>query len=376
MQNRQKKAAVVVMTSGLEFDDRVRKVSLVLSKYYQVKIFVLQNDNKAHEGYTSYGLEYKAISLKSRERFPSRSHLALKMMEFYLRLRKELRGYDFYWYNETKTFIFPLLAPRKQIFVWDQHEIPSEFLRGFKRLLFSMMERKCRYMLHANPQRIDYLNGVGLLKAPEKQFFIHNYPDCTFIESELKPKCYDEFISWLADDEYVYLQGLGDKERYPFNTVSSIWENTDYKMVVVGGFDKGEKSRLEEKYPDLESRVFFAGMTDQLAIPALLKDSQFTVVLYTLVDPNCRYCEANRMYQAIALGVPLVVGCNESMKDVVDGIYGVSISGDGSDAEDLAKGVISIVERLDEFKTNCENNKGQYIWSDDMVKPEWINMES
>lgn len=40
-----KKIAMIVKTNSLEFDDRIRKVSLALSKDADVKIFALLNDN-------------------------------------------------------------------------------------------------------------------------------------------------------------------------------------------------------------------------------------------------------------------------------------------------------------------------------------------
>ena len=40
-----KKIAIIIKTNSLEFDDRIRKVSLTLSKDADVKIFALLNDN-------------------------------------------------------------------------------------------------------------------------------------------------------------------------------------------------------------------------------------------------------------------------------------------------------------------------------------------
>ena len=49
-----KKIAMIVKTNSLEFDDRIRKVSLALSKDAEVKIFALLNDNVEKDDITSY----------------------------------------------------------------------------------------------------------------------------------------------------------------------------------------------------------------------------------------------------------------------------------------------------------------------------------
>lgn len=368
-----KKIAIIVKTSGLEFDDRVRKVSIALSKKYNVKIFVLLNNNTFLQGITSYGVEFESIKLLSREVFPSTKFLTIKMLEFYCRLRNKIRNYDYIWANEESTFIFPLLS-KKNSFIWDLHEIPNRFITGYKRIIFQYIERKSLKIVHANPQRIKFLAEKFVINKPEKHDYIHNYPDETFIDSYEKPSIYNDFISWLSNDKYIYLQGLFGAARFPYNTIASIIEQTEYKILVVGNVHPESLLNLKKEYGDkIKKRLFNAGMVNQLAIPILLKKSIFSIVLYETSKPNNRFCEANRLYQSISLGVPVIVGKNESMSEVVQGKYGIVMKTDGSDINELKESIDKLSSDIEFYKSNCIKHSKDYIWKDEYVNYDWFN---
>lgn len=364
--------AIVVKSDGLEYDDRVRKTAIALSQSSYVKIFIVQDDNKSDVGKTSYGIDYESLRLTTRAKLPSAKFLFLKTFEFYFKLVRRLKEFDAIWYNEEKTFLFPLLAPKSQVFIWDNHEIPMTFTKGWKRKLFNIIEKKSKKMLHANPQRIRYLEEIGLLKYPEKHTFIHNYPDERFVNSDDIPSSFEQFNSWLESDKYVYLQGLNTPGRKPYNSIASVLQMTNYKLVVVGRVDDEEKNRLQNDFPDLNKRVYFMGMVPQLSIPSLLKHAEFTLVLYETTKPNNKYCEANRMYQAMALGVPVIVGCNPSMKEVVADKYGIALESDGSDFNELKKAVDTLVRNREYYKKNCMDYADEYIWRNSFVDINWF----
>ena len=76
-----KKIAFVGVISALEYDDRIRKEALTLSDIAQVKIFVVQSDNKESEGITTYGIPYKTFRLKTRDMLSSARWLSIKAMD-------------------------------------------------------------------------------------------------------------------------------------------------------------------------------------------------------------------------------------------------------------------------------------------------------
>jgi hypothetical protein len=295
-----KKIAFVVYTSGLEYDDRVRKEALTLSKDAQVKIFVLLTNNQDFEGVTSYGIPYKSFHLKTREKLPAAKHLLLKAIEFYWLVRKRLKDYDVVWVHDVEPFLVPLLLRKKKI-VWDLHEIPDPFEKNkVMKKLFRFIEKKCMQLVHANNYRIDYLIKEGLIRKPEKHIAIRNFPDAQFEQSALEDEKYGEFKKWLGGADYIYLQGLTAKGRFSFQTIEAVMKENSIKAVVVGKFDAEAKEKLLELYgPRLYQRIFFRGRVDQLAIPVYIKGSLLSIILYDITVPNNRYCEPNRMYQSI-----------------------------------------------------------------------------
>ena len=73
-----KNIAVIAKTKGLEFDDRIRKECIALSKKYHVTIFVVFDDNRQEEGITSYGIKYKSFRIKTRDILPQSKFLLIK----------------------------------------------------------------------------------------------------------------------------------------------------------------------------------------------------------------------------------------------------------------------------------------------------------
>lgn len=360
-----KKIAFVVNTSRLEYDDRVRKEALTLSKIARVKIFVVLADNKESEGITDYGIPYKSFRLKTRDTLPSAKLLFVKAMEFYLSVKKHLKEYDIVWVHDVHPFMFPLLLRKKKI-VWDLHEIPKPFTKNaVMKKVFHFIEKRCARLIHANTNRIDHLIKENIIKIPEKHIAIRNFPDTDFEQSVLKDEQYDEFTKWLGDSEYIYLQGLFVEGRYPLQVIEAVMRQDGFKAVVVGGFQDEIREKLSARYGDaLSQKIYFRGKVDQLAIPDYVKGSKFSIILYRITEPNNRYCEPNRMYQSIIFQKPVVVGCNEPMSDLVEKYgFGVALNGDGSNVVEISDAIQTLLHNYEEFAENTKKNKEHIVWS-------------
>lgn len=361
-----KKIAFIVNTTGLEYDDRVRKEALTLSKNAQVKIFVVQTNNKESEGVTSYGIPYKSFRLKTRDKLPSAKLLLVKAAEFYWRVRKYLSDYDIIWVHDVEPFLFTLLL-RKTKIVWDLHEIPRLFEKNIvMRTLFRLTEKKCMRLIHANNYRIDYLIRESLINNPEKHIAIRNFPDTQFERSTLKDEKYDEFKKWLGDTDYIYLQGLGGKGRFPLQTIEAVMKAESFKAVVVGQFDVQAHEHLSKLYGDrLYQNIFFRGMVNQLAIPNYIKGSSLSIILYDITEPNNRYCEPNRMYQSIVFQKPVIVGCNEPMSELVTKYgFGIALKSDGSNIAEITDAIYTILNNYDVYVENIKKHKNKILWSE------------
>jgi hypothetical protein len=230
---KKKKIAMIARTIGLEYDDRIRKECISLSKNADVHIYVNLTDNREEEGVTSYGIPYKSFRLKTRDRFESSKHLLIKAAEFYLRVRKYLNNYEIIWAHEIYTFMFPLLLKKNQC-VWDLHEIPFRFQKFYMRALFRYIESKCLKLIHANEYRIKYLTDKRIIKHPDKHIAIKNYPDRDFCVSKITNTQQSQIHKWLDGVDYVYLQGLSFPRRYPANSIEAVLRSSHLKVVVTG----------------------------------------------------------------------------------------------------------------------------------------------
>ena len=373
MVNMKKKIAVIVYTRGLNYDDRIRKEITALTssnKFIEIKIFAVVDQNKEDSGNTFYGIPYYTPYLKTRESLPSGRFLLLKAFEFYFKIRKKLRNYDIIWCADDQPFLFLLLI-RNKTFIWDLHEIPDFFLKNkFTIRLFKHIEKKCAVVIHANPFRFNYLVQKGIISDRNKHLCIRNHPDENFVTSNLIPETYTKIKEWLNDHQYVNLQEISSESRYPYNTLASILRSTDLKIIVAGHkLNTILKEKFLSEFGNLfNDRVYFTGLLEQLSTPAIIKNAYFSMVFYQTNTPNERFCEANRFYQPLVFGVPVITGVNEPLKEIVNKYQcGISIESDGSNQEDIIKALKALILDYNKYKINAISVKGKFIWNNERI---------
>lgn len=358
--------ALILKTDGLEYDDRVRKEILSIQKLYpniSFKIFVLLPDNKESEGVTSYGIPYKSIKLQSRDKYASKEKLMLKSIEFYKVVSKDIKHFDAIWCAELATVVVAALAPKKHL-IWDLHELPTALLGNCcTRTLLKYIFKRCKVVVHANPQRTDYLKSLGLIRDAGKHYAIRNYPNFDDVDTVFDEK-YQQFIAWKGNRRCVYLQGLSVQGRAAYESIKAVLSHSDLVAVVIGDIYSPDKGKLMAEYGDkLEERVFFAGRINQLKIPQYVAQCISTLVFYQNIRANNYYCEANRFYQSVIIGLPVVVGNNPPMRDIVNEYqFGVSVDDDGRDVEMMSSGLDQILSNYDYYKSNVLKNRDALTW--------------
>lgn len=364
------KVAFVVKTNKLEYDDRVRKQALWVSGFAEVKIFVLDDGNAAVDGVTDYGVPFRSVHLKTRALFPQAKFLWLKTLEFFFSVKSDLNKYDVVWVHDVAPFLFLFSRRCGRLFVWDLHEVPEFFLASkFRLLVFRHLVGKCSIVLHANEERISFLAESGAIVDPDKHLAVRNFPDSELLGSlEENPK-FKEFVSWLNGSECIYLQGLNSRKRYPYETVKAVLENGAFKAVVIGTFHDQDKQRLVQEFGErLNDFVFFAGQIRQMEIPKYLESCKFTMVFYTTDTPNNRFCEPNRLFQAIACGKPAVVGQNESMKRFAERLkVGVVAKSDGRNVESIVDAIHELATSFKCYRVRAEEAANMVLWESQSV---------
>lgn len=360
------KIALIIKTDGLEYDDRVRKEILTIQELFpniSFKIFAMLPENKEVEGVTGYGVPFKTVFIPAREKYPSARKPILKAYQFYKVLKYDLRDYDAIWAANIDTSIFPLLVKNDKI-LWDLHELPTRYMGNWcKKLILRYVFSKCKVVVHANPQRANYLKDIGVVTEPNKHYAIRNYPNFNDVEKDTD-EVYEDFVIWKNERKCVYLQGLNNDSRAAYESIKSVLNFPEFCCVVVGGFDENSKAKLENEFGDsLNERVKFIGKVAQLRIPHYVKQCYMSLIFYKNVRPNNYYCEANRFYQSVLMGLPVVVGSNPPMRDLVNQYgLGVSINDDGRDVQKIIEGIKSVLDNYDYYKQNIEKNKDKLEW--------------
>lgn len=365
--NKQYKIALVLYTRGIDYDDRIRKEMLSIMKLYpnvSFKIFAVESKNREEEGVSSYGVPYRIPYLKTRDKYASASHTMAKAWDFYKTIKNDLKEFDAIWCADPETFIFTLMIHGKPL-AWDLHELPSKFIYNpLLKALFRFTERKVNVMIHANEPRLKHLESLGMIKHPEKQFFLRNYPDFNEIDSEYD-ETYQAFDKWVSNSKCVYLQGLMGEKRADVESIESVLAFPELKGVVIGGIQPDRMKVFEKKFgkEELEKRIFFTGQIKQLKTPQYIQRCAFSLIFYKNSSANNWYCEPNRMFQNVINGNPVIVGNNPPMKDFVEnGGFGVVVDTDGSDVEKIKAGIKDLLENYNKIQSNVKS-KGCVTWS-------------
>ena len=367
MEQREIKIAVLRKMPNLENDDRLRKEFTSIKKIYpfiQMKAFAMLGDNREYESVTSYGLPFRSVGLKSRDVMSRGSHLIKKSWDYYRAIRKDLKEYDIIW-NSGDEPTPALLFIRKKTLFWDLRELPMFLMSSsWKRWVLKQIFSKCTVMIHANQYRIDYLNQNGLIEDEKKHLVVRNYPDFSSVDTEYDARYY-EVKEWIGDRTCVYLQGLSNDSRASFESLSAVMNVPDICAIVLGTVSEPAKNKLIEQYGEesVDKRICFAGNFKVLKVPQYLALCHLSLVFYKNTSPNNYYCEANRLYQAIDAGLPVVVGSNPSMKYVVEDLgVGVSVDTDGSDIKLIESGVKTILDNRAMYVSNIKCLTNEIKW--------------
>lgn len=355
------KIALVLYTQGIDYDDRIRKEMLSIMGMYpnvEFKIFAVEPNNREESGISSYGVPYRIPYLKSREKYASGTHTLQKAWDFYKTIKKDLKDFDAIWCADPETFIFVLMLHGKPI-AWDLHELPLAFMGNpFARAFFRYLERKCNVMVHANEPRLKYLEKIGMVKHPEKQFVLRNYPQFNEIDSDYDTT-YDDFVKWLGNDKCAYLQGIVSSSRADTESIEAVLAVPNLKAVVVGGIQPERMEFFKQRFGEeiLAKRVYFTGRVKQLKTPQYIRKCCIALVFYKRTSPNNWYCEPNRLFQNVINGNPVVVGNNPPMKEFVEANhFGVSVDTDGSDVKKIIEGIKSVLTDIDSYKNMRVDN--------------------
>lgn len=224
--------------------------------------------------------------------------------------------------------------------IWDNHELPPDwFLKNkFLMKIYKISYLKSDCVIHCNKKRKEYLESVMKVNH-KKTFIISNYPkSINFNEQNLS----ENVEEWIRKNNFVYLQNSLQKDRLGSEAIKTLISNGYF--VLHGGIINKDYLFNESliNYVN-EGKLMLAGYLSYNQINRALNKSLFTVILYKMDSKNQIYCDPNRLYQSLALGVPVVIGSNPSMVDICkDYLSKKVLDSDGSNLINLNNAISSI----------------------------------
>lgn len=382
-----KRVVLVVKTGGLEFDDRVRKISLsLISRGFEVELLAYEVSKNQKKGGSVYhsNIVNKTFKIGSASYLPK--FKLLHMLELgarcFLSLWQSKSSEQVVWLNDPiMVTVMPyfLLLRRLGVIqgiIWDQHELPIEGIlkRKFLRKVFAKFIDWSDVTIEANQQRLDYIKEKLGSPSNEKGAVLENYchESFAFKDKGVVPKDLN-----IVPKSYFLLQSGGTEYRHFSATVQAVMSlEKCFPMVVLGRVDDLLIKSFKGKYGrQFEERFIFVGMVPQLEILNYLDNALASVILYKKsVSANNWLCAPNRLFQAINRGVPVIVGNNPPMQALANNYpNAIVLNDDGTDVNELAK-AIQLMESRSCIKPY--NSPPKFLWESQEDEIERLVMQS
>ncbi|WP_180044144.1 MULTISPECIES: glycosyl transferase family 1 [unclassified Acinetobacter] len=241
-----------------------------------------------------------------------------------------------YWICDPIMFglilLIKLIDPNSKI-IWDHHELPPTWFLKNKLLLsfFKLAYRKADIVIHCNQSRKDYLENLLNFKHGNS-YVISNYPDV--IDGNEEEYLNEESENWINNKKFVYLQNCLQEDRNGAVIIKALI-GKGYYIYHAGKINKNylETNGIDPNHKQLK----LGGYLSFKQINRVLKKCEFTVICYKKNSLNQIYCDANRLYQAMALGTPLIIGDNPSMIESTINYHSkIILEGDGSEIKSFS----------------------------------------
>lgn len=363
----------IIKTTGIIYDDRLLKETSTLSELgAEVEIAALEDQNEIGSGKTLAGVPWKTLSLKSRKWFPSAKGLSIKSLEFasrtlcYLKKSKA----DVLWAHNIENlplvcfaglFWKPFRKARK--IVWDLHEFPSTFYREKRigQIIFNFSLSLSDIVICANQARVDELFRGCFSKFSNKATVVENFPTKEFSELP-KGELPHDLKEWLNGDPFILVQGMGMLSRRTAESIEAIRQIGGFRVVILGPLNESVDRELERRKIPTDL-IYVTGMVPQNELYHVIDHAYASIVFYGFTNDNNRLCAPNRLYQAVCRGVPLVCGCNPSMKNLVElHRCGIVTDGDGGSVDDIVNAVKTLISKIDAIRENTGRARSQVTW--------------
>ena len=373
------KVLMIINTTGIDYDDRLRKECASIKYLGNIpQIAALEYENKRKKGLTDEGISFNTILLITRKVLPHKRFLIIKSFEMYIKFLIKIlicRPNVIWLHNIEMSGLIPFCWIMKKIgfinkLIWDQHELPANkfFLNNIIKKLFNFLINICDSIVIPNRERRDFLfKKLGKKNISSQFYVIENFVDQRFtsLPKGILPK---EVKEWLKGKPYLLAQGGAAPNRYLDEVVEAILSIEEIQLIVVGPYSDEILYKLKNKLGDIVlEKVYFTGLVPQKKLVDFIDHAIASIILYKRDIDNCWLCAPNRLYQALFRGIPVIVGINPPMANLVNKYNcGITLSSDGSKIEDIKNGIIKIIKNQAVFNENTKHCLDNISWESQM----------
>lgn len=372
---------IIHRTVGAEYDSRVRKMlDTIKSANKKCLAIFWERRNIPSIGKYGQGLPYITMRLPiSSKKVPrpgpffSAIELIQETIQGFLVIVRYCKS-TVIIQNHRLFLLVSLLnicRPQKiKRIIWDLRELPVGFTKknSFTTKLFSTLLSKCDTVFVTNHSRLKLMQNIYGKTATKNIDIVSNYVDSKYIEQP-KNELSEEIKKLLGDFEYYYVQNPATLTRYPANTITAILKSSSRAVVITGRLPNQVLRDLSLRFGAVfDNRVHYLGMIPEKKLINIIDNAYASIILYDRRILNNEYCDSNRLYQSLSRGIPVIVGQNKSLSNLVSKYNnGLIIDDDGDKLDILCSGIVEFENNYLMFKQNAMVNATALSW--DKNKP-------
>lgn len=365
------KILMILKTQNLRNDQRVLKeMKSLTDEGANVNVFVSKNCDTTEE---ELGYPMKEINIIGGAAPKNTLIRMIGVVVFYIKcmfyLAFRRKKFDKVWICDPIMFglvlLIKLFFPKIKV-IWDHHELPPKWFISNKVLMsmFAKAYQKSDIIIHANRSRCDYLEE-NLKIVAQKKFIISNYPaSVNSVATELDEKS----MEWLEKNpKFIYLQNSLQDNRFGSTVIKKLIDK-EIPVFHAGKIDH----EYMQKHGLISDFLYTAGYLSFQQINFILKNCTGTIILYKQDSLNQIYCDANRLYQAMSLGVPILIGDNPTLIETSTN-YRDKLIWKNENIEILDECLSVFVEKFSDKKKVGDMSPEAFLWSDYNKDFDYIN---
>jgi len=205
-------------------------------------------------------------------------------------------------------------------------------------------------LVYTNVERREFMREK--FNHREKNFTIlNNFPEKSFNLAPIQ-ELPQNVLTWLNGERYILWLGVTNNARN-FRSFFSVYSKhyiSEFKLIIIGKIDAEFKKDIEHLK---DAGRVYNDYVSQEEIIKYIDSAHFSVVLYNATSPNNLYCEPNRLYQLVNRHIPIIVGSNPTMRNIVKAQNaGVVLADDGSSEVLMHDGFKKLLDGYDDYKVS------------------------